>query len=210
MNFKRLFVIVALLAAVPRSAAADLAPSLQALFSDGDCEAVPGLLGDWNWTHGNLSGTWTIQKLDDSRFRLISHNEENKDQDTGNMPAFDICVAHLGTQLFFDATWQAISPNGKQVLDRNGSPFWIPLHLIGRLKIEEGALHFELLEDDWLQSMLKSGRITVTNAPDDAGGSYMLTAPSAELKAFVLTFATDPEAFSYEEEFERVPDEKTN
>ena len=49
MKFTRWFALVAfLVTAMPRQASASgPAGSLQALFSDDDCEAVPAILGDW-------------------------------------------------------------------------------------------------------------------------------------------------------------------
>jgi hypothetical protein len=69
------------------------------------------------------------------------------------------------------------------------------------------ALHFRLLDDGWLQDELKSGRLHLTCSQDDEGG-YLLTAPSKELKEFAARFAADLKAFSYAENFDRVPREE--
>ncbi len=203
MKCVRFFATAALLIVVtpPVMAGSDPAPSLQGLFSDGDCEAVPEILGNWTG-NSDLDGTWTLQKLGDRKYRLVKQAEE---PDNGIRQAFDICAAHLGGYLFFDATYQALRPDGKEVLGRGDeSAFWIPLHFIGRLDIEMNALHFRLLDDDWLQDAWKSQRVHLTRAQDD-DGDYILIAPSKELKEFVANFATDPKAFSFEESFERAP-----
>lgn len=204
----RFFVLSGLLlATVPGPAAAGFGPavSLQQLLRDNDCEAVPELLGDWT-TDGDLSGTWTVQTLRDRNYRLI---QNVRGSDNSNRDAFDICVAHLGGYLFFDATFQVVLPDGKKtLLGEDDVPFWIPLHLIGRLEIEYDALHFRLLDDGWLQDAQKSGRVHLT-CSQDYEGTYLLTAPSKELKQFAAQFARDPEAFSYTEDFVRAPDEET-
>jgi len=206
MKFPRSFVVALLVAAMPRPAAAssDPAVSVQALFSKDDCEAIPGLLGDWIPQAGNdLSGNWTIQKLGDGRYRLI---ERDAHSDTGRKLAFDICAAHLDGHLFFDVTAQVVGPDGKNVIEVDDDLFWIPVHLIGRLEIEKSALSFRLLDNYWLHDALNSGRVSLTTAPEDSG-DYLVTAPTKELRLFVARIADEAEAFSSEENFDRVPSE---
>ncbi len=188
--------------------AASLGPvvSLQHLLTDKDCQAVPELLGNWT-TDGDLSGNWTLQKLGDHNYRLM---QQGSPSETSNKWAFDICVAHLDGYLFFDATFQEVLPDGKKtVFGDDDNLFWIPLHLIGRLEVEDDALHFRLLDDDWLQDELKSGRIHLTCSQDDEG-QYLLTAPSQELKQFAARFAAEPKAFSHAEDFSRVLPQEVN
>lgn len=202
MKFARFFGLVVLLIAAttsPAAAYSDPAVSLQHLFTDTDCESVPELLGDWQ-AGGDLSGAWAIQKLGDRAYRLIQRVGES---DASNKVAFDICVAHLDGHLFFDATFQEVQPDGKAALGEDDNLLWIPFHLIGRLEVEDNTLHFLLLDDNWLQDKLKSGRLHLTCSRDDEG-QYLLTAPSKELKQFATRFATDLKAFSHTEDFERV------
>jgi|SRR6266849_409667 len=197
-----------LLATVSGPTASGFGPavSLQHLLGDNDCEAVPELLGDWT-TNGDLSGTWTVETLRDRNYRLI---EKVGGLENSNRMAFDICVARLGGYLFFDATYQVMQPDGKKtLLGGDEDDFWIPLHLIGELKVEDNALHFRLLADDWLQDAMNSGRIHLTCSQDDVG-LYFLTAPSKELKQFAAQFASDPKAFSFAEDFARAPRESAD
>ena len=203
MKCVRFFAIGALLITAttwPAAAYPDPAVSFQHMLTEKDCESVPELLGDWH-AKDDLNGTWAIQKFSGRRYRLIQKVAE---LDNANKAAFDICVAHLGGNLFFDATFQQVRPDGQAVLGEDDNLFWIPFHLIGRLDVEGNALHFLLLDDTWLQDELKSGRLHLTCSQDDEG-QYLLTAPSKELKEFAARFASDPHAFSYQENFERVP-----
>ncbi len=206
MRLVRFFILSGfLLAALSRPAAAGIGPafSLQHLLTDKDCEAVPELLGDWT-AQGDLSGFWAIQTLKDRNYRLVQKAEG---PDNLNRVAFDICVAHIDSNLFFDATYQVLQPDGKKtLLGADDDLLWIPLHLIGRLEIEDDALHFRLLDDDWLQDAKESGRVHLTCSQDDEGG-YLLTAPSTELKQFAVQYASDPKPFSYAEDFARAPRE---
>ncbi len=209
MRIVRFFVLSGLLlAGMSGPAAAGLGPavSFQHLLRDSDCEAVPELLGDWT-ADSDLSGDWALQTLGDRKYRLI---QKVGALDNSDRMAFDICVAHLGGYLFFDATYQAVQPDGKQsLLGGDDDLLWIPLHLIGRLEIEDNALHFRLLDDDWLQDAQKSGRVHLTCSRDDEGG-YLLTAPSTELKQFAAQFASDSETFSYAEDFARAAYDDTD
>ena len=201
MKFARFFVVAVLLIACnawPAVAYSFPAFSVQHLFADKDCETVPDLLGDWEAAGGDLSGAWVMQNLADGKYRLVEKGGASSTSDRG---AFDICVAHLGGHLFFDATSQKVRPDGKTAVFSEDEDFWIPLHLLGRLEVKEDKLDFLLLDDSWLQDELESGRLQLTCSQDDEG-NYLLTAPSKELQQFAARFATDPKAFSYREEFE--------
>lgn len=208
MKFARIVVLVVLAMTStgwPKAAYSEPAVSLQHLLSDKDCESVSQLPGDWE-PKGDLSGIWTIQAFGNRKYRLIQKEGES---DTSNKAAFDICVAHLGGYLFFDATFQTVRPDGNALLGEDDNLFWIPLHLVGRLDVNDAVLHFRLLDDDWLQHELRSGRLHLTCSQDDEG-QYLLTAPSSELKEFAMHFATSAGAFSYAEDFELVPREEAN
>ena len=203
MKLERLFTLAAFLVASTAWPAASFpypAISLQHLFADNDCETVPKLLGDWA-AQDDLSGVWAIHKSRDGKYRLTQKVGQSTSSDR---EAFDICVAHLGGYLFFDATFQRVQTDGETAVFSEDE-LWIPLHLIGRLEVKDDALHFLLLADDWLQDELKSGRLHLTSTQDDEG-NYLLAAPSKELKEFAGHFAADSRAFSYAEDFELVPE----
>lgn len=209
MKFQRFIVVAVLLIAPnawPAVAYSFPAISVQHLLADKDCEIVPDLLGDWEAGSGDLSGTWAMQNLGGGKYRLVEKGGESSNSDRG---AFDICVAHLGGHLFFDATSQRVRPDGKTAVFDEEEDFWIPLHLFGRLELKDDKLDFLLLDDSWLQDELESGRLHLTCSQDDEG-NYLLTAPSKELKQFAARFATDPKAFSYKEEFEGIHSEAAN
>jgi hypothetical protein len=207
MRLVRFCILTGFLVAIvssPVAAGSDAAASLQHLLKNTDCEATPDLLGDWT-AQRDLSGDWTIQNLADHKYRLM---QKVPDSGTSERVAFDICLAHLGGALFFDATFQVVLADGQKSSFGDDDSFWIPWHLIGRLEIEDDALHFRLLDDSWLQGALKSGRVQLTCSQNDEG-RYILTAPSSELKQFAAQFAADPEPFSAVEDFTRTPKENT-
>jgi hypothetical protein len=202
MKFAGLFALGLLAAACSARAASGSEPalSLQSLLKGGDCEMVPELVGDWT-ASTDLSGAWTMQELPGHTYRMLGSATS---PENSNRPAFDICAAHLGGYLFFDATFRAMQPDGQKPVLREDDDdvFWMPLHLIGRLDVQSDAIHFRLLSDDWLQEEWQSGRLQLPSAENDAGEKF-LTASSKQLKEFALRYATDAEAFSYSEDFAR-------
>ena len=181
----------------------DPAMFLQPLLTRNDCETVSDLLGDWD-SHGDLSGVWTIQVHGKNGYRLVEKREKS---DTTKRPVFNLCLAHIGNDLFFDATEDVLQgPDQTSILGDDGDLIWLPLHLIGRLDIETDALHFRLLDDSWLQAELASGRLQLTHT-QLAEGEFLVTAPPKELNSFALHYASDPDAFSLLEEFARNSDD---
>src|SRR5271170_3401523 len=209
MRLLRVLTIAWLLITVaPRPAAAAVgAKSLQGLFSTAECEVIPELLGAWT----GPGVTYTVQQGEHKNYWMIDREADAK---TGNKLVLDICAAHINGQLFYDATFQLLSPSGEPTLPPDFvvgggifavdilSGFWVPMHIIGRLEIEKNALHFRNIDNEWLQGALKSGVIKVTSTQDNSG-EYFLTANGKELKAFVVSLASIPKAFSKQQNLTR-------
>ena len=98
MRLFRVFMIISFLATVtPRQAQAGVgARSVQGLFTPNECEAIPELLGQWTAPGVNYS----IQQGHHKNYRMI---DRDADSQTGKKLVFEICVAHIDGQLFYDA-----------------------------------------------------------------------------------------------------------
>ncbi len=167
--------------AIPRHAHAGVgAKSVQGLFSSDECEVVPELLGPWT-----VPGvTYSVRLGHQKKYWMIDRDADSK---TRNKLVLEICAAHISGQLFYDATFQILSPGDEPTLPPEfvvGSNifavdvvagFWVPMHIIGRLEIESNALHFRNIDNKWLQVALKLRHISVPSAQDDSG-EYFLTA----------------------------------
>ena len=213
--FRVLMIAWLLITAAARPASAAVgAKSLQGLFSAEECEAVPELLGEWT-----VPGvTYYVQKGDHNNYWMIDREADAK---TGNKLVLDVCAAHIRGQLFYDATFQVLSPSGEPVLPPDFvvgsgifavdvlSGFWVPMHIMGKLEIEKNALHFRNVDDEWLQGALKSRLINVASAQDNSG-EYFLTANSKQLKAFVVSLSSIPKAFSKQQNLTRGPEQTPN
>ncbi len=204
-----------LVAAIPLPAAAGVAAkSLQGLFSSDECEVVPELLGAWT----SPGVTYSVREAQHKKYWIVDRNADSK---TGNKLVLEICVAHIDGQLFYDATFQILRPDddptlppefvvGSNVFAVNiVAGFWVPMHIIGRLEIQKNALHFRNVDNEWLQAALTSRLISVTSAQDDSG-EYFLTANGKQLKSFMSHLATNPKAFSDQQDLTRVPDRTPN
>jgi hypothetical protein len=213
--FRGLLITWLLISAVPRPAAAAVgAKSLQGLFSLNECEAVPELLGAWT----GPGVTYSVREGHHKKYWMIDRDADSK---TGNKLVLEVCVAHINGQLFYDATFQILSPADEPSLPPEFvvgsnifavdvlSGFWVPMHIIGRLGIKNNALHFRNIDDKWLQIALKSRLISVMSAQDDSG-EYFLTANSKQLKAFVASLSTNPKAFSNQQHLVRAPEPTPN
>src|SRR5215472_16020119 len=212
-SFRLVIITSVLFAIIPRHAEAGVAAkSLQGLFSSGDCEVFPELLGAWI---GN-DVTYLVREVHDKKYWMIDRDVDSK---TGNKLVLEICVAHVDGRLFYDATFQILRPGDEPILPPEfvvGSSIiavnivdgvWKPMHIVGRLEFVKNALHFQNLDNEWLQAALKSGSVRVTSAKDDSG-EYFLTANGKELKAFVTHLATNLTAFSDQLDLIRVPEGK--
>jgi hypothetical protein len=212
----RVFLITVLLIAGPPhlSAAAVAAKSLQGLFSPDECELVPELVGAWT----NPGVNYSVRESGHHKYWMIDRDADLK---TGNKLILEICAAHIGDQLFYDATFQILRPGNKPTLPPEFvvgegifavnivGGFWVPIHIIGKLEIEQNNLRLLQIDDEWLQEALKSRLITVPSAEDDSG-EYLLTANGKQLKAFVASLSAIPKAFSEQQSLTRIPERKLN
>jgi hypothetical protein len=201
MRLFRLFTITSLLiAGVPRLAVAGVgAKSLWGLFASDACEVVPELLGAWT----SPGVTYSVRESHRNKYWIVVRDADLK---TGKKLGLEICSAHIDGQLFYDATFLILGPDDKPTLPPEFvvgeefavnivAGFWVPMHIIGKLEIEQNKLHFRNIDNEWLQVALKSRLITVPCAQDDSG-EYLLTANGKQLKAFVVSLSSNPKAFS--------------
>jgi hypothetical protein len=210
MRLFQVFMITALLiAGIPSLATAAVgAKSLRGLFSSDECEVVPELLGAWT----SPGVTYSVRKSHHNRYWIL---DRGGDLTTGKKLVLEICAAHIDGQLFYDATFQILGPDSESTLPPEYvvgedfavnivAGFWVPMHIIGKLEIEQNKLYFRNIDNEWLQGALKSRLITVPSAQDDSD-EYLLTANGKLLKVFVASLATNPKAFSEQLDLTRVP-----
>ena len=203
-----------LIAGIPSLATAGVgAKSLRGLFSSDECEVVPELLGSWT----SPGVTYSVRESHHNKYWIL---DRDADLTTGKKLVLEICAAHIDGHLFYDATFQILGPGNESTLPPEFvvgegfavnivAGFWVPMHIIGKLEIEENTLHFRNIDNEWLQGDLKSHLITVPSSQDDSG-QYLLTANDKQLKVFVASLATNRKAFSEQLELTRIPGRTPN
>jgi hypothetical protein len=209
MRLFRLFTITLLLiVGIPRLAVAGVgAKSLWGLLASDECEVVPGLLGAWT----SPGVTYSVRESHHNKYWIVARDADSK---TGKKLGLEICSAHIDGQLFYDATFLILGPDDTPtlppefVVDQDFpvdivAGFWVPMHIIGKLEIEQNKLHFRNIDNEWLQGALESRLVTVPSAQDDSG-QYLLTANGKQLKVFVASLATNPKAFSEQLDLTRI------
>jgi hypothetical protein len=216
MRLFRLFTIASLLiAGIPRLAVAGVgAKSLWGLFASDECEVVPELLGAWT----SPGVTYSVRESHHNKYWIVARDADLK---TGKKIGLEICSAHIDGQLFYDATFLILGPGDESTLPPEFvvgegfavnivAGFWVPMHIIGKLEIEQNKkLHFRNIDDEWLQVALKSRLITVPSSQDDSG-EYLLTANGRQLKALVVSLSSSPKAFSEQLDLTRIPGRTLN
>ena len=213
-RFQVLMIPLLLIAGIPSLATAGVgAKSLRGLFSSDECEVMPELLGAWT----SPGVAYSVRESHRNKYWIL---DRDTDLTTGKKLVLEICAAHIDGQLFYDATFQILGPGNESTLPPEFvvgegfavnivAGFWVPMHIIGKLEIEQNKLHFRNIDNEWLQGALKSRLITVPSAQDDSG-QYLLTANGKQLKVFVASVATNPEVFSEQLELTRIPERTPN
>jgi hypothetical protein len=166
----RLTGLVAMAAGVILLAGCGPAISIQPLYTEQDL--VYDLPLEGTWTAQDDGGVWQVQRSGDG------YDFEGSDQ------KFDVHMLRVNGIRFLDITAPA------------DSTLTISSHMFGKVWMEGSALRFALLNDDWVEKMVRKG--LGPQSMISADQEVILTAPSKELQRFVWLNATDPEAFDGE------------
>lgn len=200
------YLVPALLAMASVSCVASLLP----LFDDRYLVAEPGLLGTWK---GGDSGadTWTFEKAGANEYLLIQRQAEfdlaqGPGQPSKKVPGeaarFQARLGRLGGNLFLDL-YPADEGNPTAHNDWLNAHL-IPAHTLAKVWLGKDSLKLVFLDEDWITKAIQSGKIKLDHVKTEEW--LVLTAPTAELQAFILKFAAEADAFplSGVEELSRV------
>lgn len=155
-------------------------PSLQPLYSPDTKLVIDSRLnGTWINESGNES--WDFHQTDDSTYELLYAQDESAAH-------FVARLVRLDGKLFMDTYPDEEIDNDFYKLHL------VPAHIFGRIWIEGDSLKMNMLDGDWLDSMLNSGELTIAHEEIDEG--TVLTASTEELQKLAIKYSDDPEAFS--------------
>lgn len=150
-------------------------PSLHPLYTDGDPVLVPDLEGTWVETDGE--DTWTFQKGSGDDYKLI-HKEKGA---PGN---FDVHLVKLGKFLFLD-----IYPQEPDIENGFYKGHLIRAHTFAKIELNGTTLRIAMLDPDRLKDSMGRGEAKIPH--ERLGGEIVLTASTAELRAFVRKCAEE-------------------
>ena len=164
--------------------------SLHPLYTAEDHAYDPALIGAWvsgdedcqtakpSSDNPPCSFVFTTEILDKQKgYRIVVTDEH------GKRNSFRARLVELGKARFLDAT--PVEAPDLTSPAKNVHSFW-------KVVLRKNALKLVPLNQDWLQQELKAGRIKLAHRP---GNALLLTASTAELRAFVSPHANDPKAW---------------
>jgi hypothetical protein len=117
---------------------------------------------------------------------------------------YEVSFVQVGSYTFLDAAFSEIA-SGEEHRDTPDMKV-LPIHFIGRVWVEGDTLRLGLLNHDWLQEMISSGKVKLPymDHHEENEAFLLLTAESNKLTEFVRQYAEDPDAFSTVLTFHRV------
>lgn len=179
--------LISLASCVPQMA-------LRPWYDEKDLVLEPGFAGTWNSVDDK-------GKVDDRAVFTIAQNLEKgytisleDSSQAGVRCAWEARLFRVNGQLFIDATQLTTKFNGDYVAE-----LYIPGHMVGTVKLSADAVSLRFLDDEWMTKAVKAnGKLIKNEMVDDAP---VLTASTAELRAFALAHAGDEKAFSAKFDF---------
>ncbi len=163
------------------------APSLHPFFTEENIVFNDALLGTWISDSGNKC---VFTKSGENHYELLYIDEA---------PArFEARLIKLGGETFLD-----LYP---QIPDKENGLYLahlVPAHTLARVTIGEDSISIALMDGDWLGKLRERNDLNLAHERL-ADGAIVLTAPTRELQAFVLSNAKREETFGDAEVFRRL------
>lgn len=105
----------------------------------------------------------------------------------------------VGSTLYWDLTAAETDSSGDTAKEH-----LLGLHSLARLRLDGETMEIALLDPEWMSAALADGRLALAHFRDE-GENDILTAPTADIEAFLATYGEEPEAFGEPEVFHRAP-----
>jgi hypothetical protein len=179
----RRFCFAAASACLALVSAACLQPSLNALFEPEDLVFDERLLGAWACS---ATETWTFEKKQDKTDdRLVLSYFGLRITEANESADMMAALGRLGGNDFIN-----FGPGSEPAGPGFARRHYIGVNTFGRIRIDTDRVVLDMLDSDWIEK-----------APNDVrrlgvkqGETFVLTAPTRDLQAFVLEYATDTDA----------------
>jgi hypothetical protein len=155
-------------------------PSLHPLYGPNNKLVIDSRL-DGTWINESGNESWDFHQADDSTYELLYAQDESAAH-------FVARLVILDGKLFMDTYPDEEIDNDFYKLHL------VPAHVFGRVWIEGDSLKMNMLDGEWLDSMIDSEELTIAHEAIEEG--TVLTASTDDLQKLVIKYADDPEAFS--------------
>lgn len=164
--------------------------SFHPLYSPDTVTFRPDVVGTWHIDEGE---TWDFAAVEDELpGYYLTHISGH---DTAR---YDVHLVQLNDYYLLDMTPDL--SHTKQLLSH---PY--PLHSFYKLEfLPNGDMTIYIFDNDYLKQLFEQRKIRIKHEYSEENETYVLTAPTSELQAFILKYADDPKAFIEPATLERV------
>jgi hypothetical protein len=162
--------------------------SLQPLYEEQESATDARILGSWIHDTAVLDVT-AMGSTYDVTVRSLENTESIKLQ---------VRLIRLNGSLFFDA----MTPDNVELHEHCLT--CLPMHVIGRLTIEEDALRLDFFDADWIGDRAKDKGIPAARRRSAVYDALVLYADTEALRRFVEDAADEPGAFLHAEDSDPV------
>ena len=159
--------------------------SLHPFYTDETTVFDPKLLGVWVAKDSEETITFRFKKWSAQTYRL------RVTQGKTTSKALEVHLVKLGKGVFLDMFPEA--EEGEKPEPTLHDFHLIPAHSLWRIRMERDRMRLAMLDPDWLDKAIKH---EVALKHEELEGWLVLTAPTADLQAFIAKHATDKEAFA--------------
>ena len=158
------------------------ATSIYPLFSDKDAVLNLSLVGSWMASNDSYI---RFEANKDNSYKVTFLDKD------GQSVEYKVILGKVGDHWYLDSY-----PAGEH------DAHLIPAHMITQLWLNGDAMKTAELESDWLSSMIKDEKLSISHA--NKGGHIILTAPTEELQKLLLQYGDEKKAFPNVGEWHRV------
>ena len=160
-------------------AAAGCVPSLQPLYGPKDVIFDPALVGTWRGPEGD---TWRMLGAPDKAYDVLVTEE-------GDARKMQAHLVQVGQERYFD-----FFPDELDIKNGFYSLHLLRVHHFVRVRLKQDAVEIAMLDEGWVGRQFDANRYAVRR--EKVEDAYLLTAPPAELQAFLGGLAKEKNAFA--------------
>jgi hypothetical protein len=157
-------------------------PSQYPLYIEQDVRFDPAVLGAW--IDEESGETWEITRAGDKKYKIVQTERDGKTSE------YSAHLFLMGNQTFFNLTPKKSFDFQPGIDD----PHLLTPHFFIRLSRDGTAFRASTLNPDWLRVFLEKNPASVRY--QKINEEIMLTAPTSELRKFVLAHLETPGAFT--------------